>query len=294
MTKHNKLKKSNIKKKSKTRNNKKVSNTKKCLLIKKFESKILPPFQDSINECQNIIERKTEKYKYKLYSLHDIVSLIINKFSKVKKPNYEKLFKFFNIYDIDNNINSQFFKILKLENITMFKNLIKKYKYTLDYKTSLELGCLTKEEIKKEIKLYNSNINIIKGQILKEKEIISFSKIKFFNLLFEFIKLNPKYNYFVFYKIDKIIDKIKLNFKIEKDLFFKSPNSFGTIELRYYTLIYLYYKFLFNDGEYNNELIKFKDNETDDIRTKNDLIKEIKINYNDNIYTNDFKELFKE
>ena len=135
---------------------------------------------------------------------------------------------------------------------------------------------------------------------MKENDIKSFSKIKFFNLLLEFLKFQSKSNYCLRDKINDIIERIKIDYIIEEDLLYKNPNSFGTVELKYYTLILLCYQYLFHEENNNNNDIADKLNEKDndvnnsDVQNKNDIIKQVTYNLDDSIYINKFNKLKRE
>ena len=306
MTKKNNQKKEKAKEKENKKRNLKLKKrlsaikTKKTKLKskKKETQKLNQSFQEYKEENENTssIEKKSNYLKYKLYSLNKIVSLVRDKFLKRKNKNYETLIKLFNIFDLDNNINSLFFSALRQKNINIFRNLIDKYKYTFDYKSAVAFDCLSKEDIKTELDLYNNYMIHIKGKSLKEKDITSFSKIKFFNLLIDILKKDPSDNkYFLRDKIKDNIEEMKLRYNIKEEILFKSPNTFGNFELKYYTLIYLFYQYFFRDdiNNYNGiDLIERNNNDDDiDKQNINGIVEPVLIYFNDSTYINNFNEL---
>ena len=136
----------------------------------------------------------------------------------------------------------------------------------------------------------------IKGKSLKEKDITSFSKIKFFNLLIDILKKDPSDNkYFLRDKIKDNIEEMKLRYNIKEEILFKSPNTFGNFELKYYTLIYLFYQYFFRDdiNNYNGiDLIERNNNDDDiDKQNINGIVEPVLIYFNDSTYINNFNEL---
>ena len=119
----------------------------------------------------------------------------------------------------------------------------------------MNLGCLSNDEIKKEINKYN-NYTKFKGE-KAIKEFDSFSKLKFYNFLFKIINENDiRYRE----KEEKfaIADKIKKDYNLNFDLLYKGPNLLGTIELQYYTLNNLFYLYLYEmDTKVNEKLLKY-------------------------------------
>ena len=197
----------------------------------------------------------TNARKMKLYPLKSIQNILNDKRSKLKKFSKEGIETIFNTYDIDNDINFNYLKKLQKDNNKIYKELINNYKYSISYKNSMNLGCLSNDEIKKEINKYN-NYTKFKGE-KAIKEFDSFSKLKFYNFLFKIINENDiRYRE----KEEKfaIADKIKKDYNLNFDLLYKGPNLLGTIELQYYTLNNLFYLYLYEmDTKVNEKLLKY-------------------------------------
>ena len=138
-------------------------------------------------------------------------------------------------FDLDSSINFRLLSILKEKSISEYNKYITKYKYTLNYEDAKKLKCLNEDEkeIKNEIfKNFNENIDKIK----------SLSKLKMFNFLFYIINL--KFDYWtIVEEYEEIWEKIKNGieqYDNEIDLVFKTPNSLGNYELKYYTYLGLF------------------------------------------------------
>ena len=97
--------------------------------------------------------------------------------------NIEKLKKFASLFDLNPEINFKLVKYLKDNSPKDYDIFIKKYKYTLNFKDALILGCFKKEEIESIQKEFFENAKNLKLK-LNSKEIKSLSKIKLFNMLF--------------------------------------------------------------------------------------------------------------
>ena len=242
---------------------------------------------NTLNKDYNI--NKIPNYKNRLYAMREISRIIKNKFKKDKKL----VETYFYIFDLDNDINHAFFK--KSNKEKKYKSLVKKYKYTLNLNTSLSLNYFTIEDIQKEMDYYNSKIILIKGKTIKNiKDIHSLSKLKFFNLLLDIIIKTD--GYYMRNTNKKNIKNLIKKYKIEDDLLFKSPNSLGTTELNYYTLISLYYTFLSENNENkesNDEDISDKKNylsDKCDVNKIQEIIGE-KIKFDDSKFVNNFNEL---
>lgn len=238
------------------------------------------------NERQN-----TNFYKMRLYPLNKINNIIKDNFDKLEIDK-DIIIKFFNIFDINDKINFEYLKEIKKENRAKYNKLIKKYKYTLSFNNSKKLKCLTKEEIDKEIDLYNSLIKIIGGKEIKE--ISCFSKLKLFNFLLFLITI-PNIRNKNIKEIKSISINIKQYYEIKEDLLFKGPNSLGTVDLQYYTLIFLFYSYLY---ECDSEIcIQNDDNDEDNndsnyINTsQSDIFEQKFVYFDDSNYQNNFSNL---
>ena len=130
----------------------------------------------------------TNARKLKLYLLKSIQNILNDKRSKLKKFSEAEIETIFNTYDIDNDINFNYLKKLQKDNNKIYKELINHYKYSISYKNSMNLGCLSNDEINKEINTYINYTKLMGEKPIKEFE--SFSKLKFFNFLFEIINEN--------------------------------------------------------------------------------------------------------
>ena len=230
---------------------------------------------------KNILITNSINYKNKIYSMRKISEIIKNKYKQAKNDDKLTLICF-NIFDIDNDINTNYFRKLQKADKKKYNNLIQRYKYTLNLDSSLELKCLTEKELKNELEYYNSKIILIEGNIIKDIKIIkSFSKLKFFNFLLDIIIDKNRY----FMRNGPNFDR----YKIEEDLLFKAPNSLGTTELYYYTLILLYYNFL-SKNEESSEDIRKKENNIIDQFDRKEIQKIIgeKILFDDSNFVNNF------
>ena len=249
-----------------------------------------PNIYKSGSEKSSSNEKNINLRKFKIFALNKIKNEVLKKFKESQNFKESHLLKFLSIYDIDNDINNKYFTLLKESNNNLFQKLIQKYRYTLSYQNALNMGILSKQTIEKEIKIYNLNIKLInENKEISIKEIKSFSKLKFFNLLLELITYELKNIKYLRNSNKELFEKIKSNYLIKEGISFKNPISLGNIELQYYSLIYLYLDYLY-EGDLNIALerdysINKKDN-------KSIIIPEF-IEFNEQKYLEDFNELKK-
>ena len=182
----------------------------------------------------NITERKEKEKIFKKFKLKSLASLNIQPPKDIKKMNINELKNFAHIFDINPEINYRILLYLKASKSEDYNKYIPKYKYTLNFKDTFLLKCFDKHNIYEMLKDYNENIIYFKLKVPiidSEEKIISFSRIKLFNLLFFILKKD-----IVEMELKDINQKI-FSYSIEQSLIFKIPNKFGNVELKYYTYL---------------------------------------------------------
>ena len=182
----------------------------------------------------HVPEKKEKSKRIKKYKLKALSFLNIKPTKIIKNMDISELKKFAHKFDINPEINYVLLSYLKKSEPADYNKYISKYRYTLYFKDAWTLKCFENQIITEMLNEYNDNIDYFELGVPKvdsHKKIISFSRIKLFNLLFFLLK---KENIQM-----KLIDikKKLLSYSIEHSLVFKSPNKFGNEELKYYTYL---------------------------------------------------------
>ena len=175
----------------------------------------------------------------KKMKLKPLKSLFIEINESIDNMIINHLKKFADKFDINPDINFKLLSYLEKSSPKEYKKYIDKYKYTLKFKDALELKCFDKKEILQAMDEFNQNITHFKlgiPKIKSKKNIISFSKIKLFNLLL-FLQSKD----IIQFEYKEILKKI-MSYCIPQTMIFKVPNKFANIELLYY-----YYTKIFVD-----------------------------------------------
>ena len=221
-----------------------------------------------------IYEQKADSNpkKYRLLSFKKIKEIVkkLIKNTQLTETNIKEFHKIFKLSDIEPNINYQYLSYLKKNSIKKFDKYINKYLYTLNYneaKTLVNLESQVNKEINK-LKQFRLNNNI-KSDINK---IDSLSKIKLVNFIYQ---IND------YYKKRKEMNDYKdlfLEYKLNTNLKYRLPNSYGNTELIFYTYLQLFFDLFYFENE---ETIMEIDEEEENIKKDNKEEDINKINNNE-------------
>lgn len=238
-------------------------------------------YQLNINSPKINWEKNVSKKK----KLKPLKAFYIHPTKDINKMKINELKEFAHKFDLNPEINFKILSYLKKNSPKEYNKYIPKYKYTLNFKDALELKCFDEKEIILMMKEYNNNIynfNIGLPQIKANENIISFSKIRLFNLFFYLQDKDIlQSNY------DDILKNI-LSYSIPQTLIFKIPNNFGNYELKYYTYLLLFINLLVpgnnKDIDSNNESKDFTSSLSKEIFFNFDIqekVELIKVNLNE-------------
>ena len=197
-----------------------------------------------------------EKVLLKKIKLKPLKSLFIETKENINNMTINNLKEFAHNFDINPDINFRLLSYLEKNSPKEYKKYINKYKFTLKFQDALKLKCFDENEISQVMDEFNKNISHFKlgiSKIKSKESIISFSKIKLFNLL---LLLQSKD--VMQYKYKEIIEKIK-SYCIPQTMIFKIPNKFANIELLYYYYIIIIVGLFIPDNSENKNLSSAQD-----------------------------------
>ena len=214
----------------------------------KKELKFQPTSKISGNDKEKVLLKKIK--------LKPLKSLFIETKENINNMTINNLKEFAHNFDINPDINFRLLSYLEKNSPKEYKKYINKYKFTLKFQDALKLKCFDENEISQVVDEFNKNISHFKlgiSKIKSKESIISFSKIKLFNLL---LLLQSKD--VMQYKYKEIIEKIK-SYCTPQTMIFKIPNKFANIELLYYYYIIIIVGLFIPDNSENKNLSSAQD-----------------------------------
>ena len=213
------------------------------------DKKTIRKYQMKLNQKYMNVPKKGKKDKDKIVKkikLKALKYLEIKPAKKISAMNINELKEFADKFDLNPEINFNLLLYLKNNEPDSYNTYIEKYKYTLNFQDAVKLRCFDDNLIKLMINEYNNNIknfNLATPKIVSKEQIISFSKIKLFNLLLFLTTAK--------FKGRELAEKI-CSYSIPQSLVFKAPNRFGNNELLYYFYLLLFVNFLIS-GMYEED-----------------------------------------